>query len=634
MRKKILAAAFAVAVAASLAVVARGFAEAEVATPVCADVAVGPAEVVVSQEARTRLGLTGWPDSGLGVERTGDGRYRFHAPDAFGGTGAVKQRNIVTVGTLENPLAGGVQSVASTIEVPSGYQWAGGGPVWRAPDGTLLKVLHLEKHSGSTFYAELHLGVHDTVSGVTSYLGPMVRPTMDQPTAAALGQIADVGTSSLTRIGDYLYVYFPDFYVASDGRPASTALSVARARVDDVVRAARAGTVTSWHKYHDGGWTSPGVGGASTNLQPGQPMLWAPHAVRKAEGGVVLAAAVSEREIVITTSPDGVTGWSPRVPLFRDPERYNAYVNVIGTGADPSVVGNDFYVYNTQFMQTEPNWSDVQLVRHRVSCTAGTSVGTVALIRYLSADSRHRVTVGTIQQAGVHPQFGGIWGLLAAKRPGTRPLYECRAGTADYFVSIDPRCDDRGNAILRTLGWIYESPPAQDSTPLYRCALPKAASHFVSILASCETPDAVQQGLLGYALTTSRTPFSRFSDGRDQWDSTDRVDRSYTLQRTGWYLENHRMPGTVPLYGCSYQVPGGVNNFISTHENCEGLTRVRLEGYIHLEQASADHQPLYRCFRAPTYDHFVSTSSDCEGQPGAVREARLGFIAVTPGFSS
>jgi hypothetical protein len=633
LRKRLLVAVFAVALPASLAVAVQGSSFADAPAPVCGGVSVGAAEVVVSDEARDRLGLGGWPDSGFGVERTANGQYRFHAPDAFGGNGRVNQRNVVSTGTLENPVAGGVMAAAPLENAPAGYQWAGGGPIWRSPDGTVLKILHLERYAANMFYAELHLGRHDPATGVTTYLGPLVRPTVDFATAASHGQIADVGMSSLTFIDGYLYVYFPDFYLDSGGRPMNTALSVARARAEDVVRAANAGDVTPWHKYHNGEWTSPAVGGPSTDLQPGRSMLWAPHAVRTAGGGVVVVAPINEREVVMTTSRDGISDWSPRVPLFRDPDRYNAYVTVVGTGSDPSVVGNDFFVYNTQFMGVEPNWSNVQLVRHRVTCTAGTAPGTTALIRYLDGTGRHRVTVGAVREPGTYPQFGGIWGLLTTERPGTHPLYECRQGARDHFVSRDQGCGGRGNSLLRTLGWIYESRPAQDSTPLYRCALPNTASHFVSILADCETPHAVQEGLLGYALATSRTPLSRFSDGNDHWESTDRVSGTYTLQKSDLYLENSRQPGTIALYGCSYAIPGGVNHFISVTSNCEGLTMVRLEGYIHLEPPSNDYRPLYRCFRAPGNDHFVSTDDNCEGVLGAVREGRLGYVAITPGFT-
>jgi hypothetical protein len=126
---------------------------------------------------------------------------------------------------------------------------------------------------------------------------------------------------------------------------------------------------------------------------------------------------------------------------------------------------------------------------------------------------------------------------------------------------------------------------------------------------------------------------SRFSDGKDHWDSTDRVSESYTLVNSAWYVENSPRPGTIPLYGCSYAIPGGVNHFISVTSNCEGLTMVRLEGHIHAEPPSPEYRPLYRCFRAPGNDHFVSTDENCDGLPGAIREGRLGYVPVTAGFA-
>ncbi|MEW9553397.1 hypothetical protein [Nonomuraea sp. NPDC050783] len=607
----------------------------------CDGVAVGPEEVVVSAATRDRLGLKGWPDSAISAERTSDGRLLFHAPDAFGGpAGGPAQRNVVTAGDLEDPVSGGIVKAAPVRNAPDGYAWIGGGPIWKAPDGTVLKVLHLEKYNaaGNLFYAELHLGRHDPATGVTTYLGPVARPDNDLRTAFGLNQIADMGMSSLTRRGDHLYVYFPDFTVDSRGRPASTALSVARAPVAEVLAAAAAGKATTWNKYHDGGWDSPAYGdaatgaGPSTDLQPGLSMAWAPHVARLASGGVLMAAAVSTREIVISTSPDGVRDWSARVPLFREAEdRHVAYVSVVGTGADPATVGRSFYVYYTQWLSPNPDWTRAQLVRRHVRCTATLAAEAVPLIRHLNA-GHHRVTTSLLAEAGTYPQFGGIWGLLSARRPGTRPLYECRAGAHDFFVSKDAACDAPGNAIVQTLGWIHTARPAAPSTPLYRCDQPGKGHHFVSITADCEG-DGTPEGLLGYALSTTRTPFVRYYNGWEHRETTDSVTSSYKREKQTWYLENAERPGTIPLYGCSYAVPRGINHFVSVTADCEGLTRVRKEGYLHTQPPSSDYRPLYRCFWPANHDHFLSTEADCEGVQGGAREGRLGYVATSPGFT-
>jgi hypothetical protein len=43
-------------------------------------------------------------------------------------------------------------------------------------------------------------------------------------------------------------------------------VAVVRAKVDDVVAAARQHKVTPWFKYYNGGWTEPGLGGNYTRL--------------------------------------------------------------------------------------------------------------------------------------------------------------------------------------------------------------------------------------------------------------------------------------------------------------------------------------------------------------------------------
>ena len=64
---------------------------------------------------------------------------------------------------------------------------------------------------------------------------------------------------------------------------------MARARLNDVLSAAKDGRVTAWSKYANGGWEQPGLGGASSDLTPGQPMAWHPDVARDALVGVVVA---------------------------------------------------------------------------------------------------------------------------------------------------------------------------------------------------------------------------------------------------------------------------------------------------------------------------------------------------------
>lgn len=478
-----------------------------VAGGLCGGLPAGPAKEVVSDAARDRLGLNGWADGALGVTRQPDGTYRFNGVAAFDGPDpAHPQRNIVTQGTLDDPVRDGVVTSTQIRGLPTGYIWVGGGPLYRDPaTGITLQTLHLERRLGTDeFYSELHLGRFDPATGETTYLGPLVRPDIDLPDAT---WNADLSMPQLTVVNedgaDYFHLYFPDFRLVN-GQQVTTSLSVARAPVRDVVDAAAKGTVTPWHKYTgNGAWDEPALGGSSADILTGGPMAWAPQVRRSpALGGYVLAADISPREMVLSTSADGLNGWSPRVPLLRDPGFYNAYPTLVGTGSDPADLGPEFDLFYLQWPSGDPNWSNARIMRRTISCTQGQPAEKRAFVRYANGP-RHVVTTGT-PPAGYTREPGNDWYLWSGQVAGTRPLYGCRGGTNDSFVSTDAACDGNQNTIVATEGFIATDPPTGSAyTALYRCHITGLGDHFVSTDPGCEGSSVEQEGLLGYALTGS-----------------------------------------------------------------------------------------------------------------------------------
>jgi hypothetical protein len=472
--------------------------------PGCEGVAVGPAREAVSVAERGRWGLDVWPDTALGVLPDGSGRYRFLSTGTPGSQGT--QHVIVTGGTLDDPAAGGVLSSRPVSNVPSDYDYAGGGPVYRDPQsGLVLQMLHLERPYGddpSRFYTELHLGRVDPATGDVVRLGPIVRPDIDFTTVqkATTPTTIDLGTPSfsVTDIGGitYLYVYFAD--ASGDSAHVSfSGLSVARAPLDEVLAAAGRGTVSTWSKYDGGQWSQPALGGTSTDLNANRPMAWAPNTARGA-GRTVMVAGESPHDMVLSTSADGVTGWSARHPLWRDPDMFDAYPTIVGDGT-PNAPGDTFSVYYTQWQSTSPVWSTARLMRRTVRCTQGMTATDIPLVRY-SNGTRHQVTTGPAS-AGYHEE--GRWYLRSAQEPGTVALYGCRNGRDDQFLYTNADCG--GFAILQTEGWIYTTPPQDPSVPLYRCHIAGIGDHFVSTRPDCEAPgnpNVAQEGLLGYAKTS------------------------------------------------------------------------------------------------------------------------------------
>ncbi|MEV5502979.1 hypothetical protein AB0M50_47020 [Nonomuraea fuscirosea] len=467
----------------------------------CGAFVVGQPEVAVSDATRDRLGLNGWPDGPFGVTALGGGTYYFHIAAAFGGGVASRpQRNVTVKGTLADPVRDGVAFSTQLQGVPDGYIWAGGGAVYRDPGtGIVLQTLHLERRvAGDQFYAELHLGRLNPATGVTTYLGKVVQP--DIPIDRTTWN-ADLGIPQLTVVegGDgvrYLHLYFADHRLV-DGKQVPASLSVARAPLKDVVAAAQKGTVVPWHKYSGGGkWDEPAWGGSSADINPGRPMAWGPQVVRsEAMDAYVMAAGVSEREIVLSTSGDGLAGWSAGFPVARDPGYFNAYVTPVGNGSDPTDLGTDFSLYYLQWPSLKPNWDNARVMRRKVTCADGRTPVRKSFVRYVKAH-HHLVTTGT-PPAGYTRE--GNWTLWSAPHSGTRALYNCKAGGDDYFISVDPGCEGKQTTIVQTEGWIHQTRPSSAYVPLYRCQIPGFGDHFVSTAADCEGQGVVNEGLLGYA---------------------------------------------------------------------------------------------------------------------------------------
>ncbi|GAB3958508.1 hypothetical protein GCM10029978_003580 [Actinoallomurus acanthiterrae] len=475
------------------------------AVPGCDGVAVGPAQEVVSVADRARLGLDVWPDTALGVLNDGGGKYRFFATGTPGSR--PPQKVVVTSGTLSHPVAGGVRSAQAVAGIPSGYDYAGGGPVFRdTRSGQVLEMLHLERPYGndpSKFYTELHLGRVDPKTGRVVRLGEIVRPHVDFATAKRTQATIDLGAPSfsVTKVGttSYLYVYFADASADGSGHIAFTGLSVARASLASVLAAAKRGKATAWHKYAGGKWTQQALGGASADINAGRPMAWAPD-VARGDGRTIMVAGESPHEMVLSTSANGVSGWSARHPLWRDPDSFDAYPTIVAAGGAPNTPGTTFFVYYTQWQSATPDWSKARLMRRTVRCTKGTPATATALVRY-SNGTRHQVTTGPAP-AGYHEE--GRWYLRSAQEPGTVPLYGCRNGQDDQFLYKEADCGGSQYAIVQTEGWIHTTRPAGPSVPLYRCHIAGIGDHFVSVRADCEAPgnaNVTQEGLLGYALT-------------------------------------------------------------------------------------------------------------------------------------
>jgi hypothetical protein len=202
-------------------------------------------------------------------------------------------------------------------------------------------------------------------------------------------------------------------------------------------------------------------------------------------------------------------------------------------------------------------------------------------------------------------------------RPGTVPVYSCRAGT-QMFTALSEGCE--GETTVGRLGYLYSSPPPdQPSLALYRCKT-SGGEHFDSIVDGCE--GGVLEARLGY--TIGSKILSRTARGSDHRSGTGVFPPGYRNEGTLGHLAATSEPGTAPLYSCR----SGGNSFTSLSADCEGRTRIGQLGWIWSQPPQGvPYATLHRCKVTATGEHFDAVSEQCEGQ---THEARLGYLRLIP----
>lgn len=381
IRPWVLVAAGALAVAAVVSTVVlamRGDAAGvfrRTATGACDRVLVSAPTTVLTPQQRRQVGLSRWPDTQPGVLRQFDGTYRFLAAQGGDRHHALLPQ-VVTRGSRD---ATAMRAAPTRIVgLPAGpYQYVGAGQLYRDPaTGVILQTIHLERPlTGSAtrlYFTEIGLGRLDPASYQTTFLGIVLRTTLSFGEATRSRYTVDLGTPSLVAPGDgYLYMYFGDF-VSIGGRPHTTGLAAARTPLGAAIAAARSGAVSEWRKFDAGGWSAPGLGGASTDLEPGQAANWEPSAAYSpAMATTLVIAPVSPSEIRLSYLT--ASGWSRQQTLWRDPGRFDAYPIIVAQGADPARPGRVFDVFYVQWRSASSrDWASAVQLRRTVACLPAT----------------------------------------------------------------------------------------------------------------------------------------------------------------------------------------------------------------------------------------------------------------------
>ena len=338
-----------------------------------------------------------WPDTPMGIIKTSGG-YEFLASD--GGAhyrqmwhghwvGNNKSGSVVTTaGTLDNPLGSGNPQDVSVSPNPDpavnptypSYGYMGGGPVYQVPAGltgagNLLVTYHAELPNDA-LYAALGLAASSDNGLHWNDLGEIIR--LNQAYAIGLDgfEIGD-GPLVLSPDGKYFYLYFPDWMANGTlhttnpaGVPTTTNVSVARALAASVLEAAFGSAhphAVAFEKFYGGSWhLQPGIGGASTDLNPkSQYSGYLDIHYNSALNRYVMIVS-NDTTFAYAESVDALH-WTLPISLG-DFGPIAAYPTAVGLGDDPHVLERKFFVYFTHLPTNGTGWQDGSLRRLTLTC--------------------------------------------------------------------------------------------------------------------------------------------------------------------------------------------------------------------------------------------------------------------------
>lgn len=153
----------------------------------------------------------------------------------------------------------------------------------------------------------------------------------------------------------YFQIYYHDQVAPGNQPPTGNAASVAvaRAKVDDVVAAAKHLKNIPWFKYYQGTWTEPALGGGKftpLNLHPqgymhGDAIYIKPidqYAILAQSGDRSADANNWHKKLLITFSSDGIM-WSDWQVVYTDGSTDHVYYpSLMSYGPDNEIAGSTF----------------------------------------------------------------------------------------------------------------------------------------------------------------------------------------------------------------------------------------------------------------------------------------------------
>lgn len=310
------------------------------------------------------------------------------------------------------------------------------------------------------------------------------------------------GDAKIIQQGSYFYM----MYVGGDYKSY-----IARSLVSNQ---GRPGT---WHKYYQGAFTEPGLGGHQTPVNALASSI-SFNTYLNAYLNIFISARYgfylkisAGTDITSWTDLDGNSADSiyPLVSYPQDPNQdvwsnrtsssgqVYGYPSMIAPDGNSSDTGRSFYLYYMKLFNGD-SFNQRYLFRQAITLTLQQQplfAAQVDLIRYQNPQTQ-KLRVFTEQARPAEGyQFQRIIGtLLPYPAPGFQPLYECYIPVYnDYLITnADPsqynwqNCGDPGVPLIRNIGWASDVQTPQASLAIYRCFNPTLLNHFISTDPNCE----------------------------------------------------------------------------------------------------------------------------------------------------
>jgi hypothetical protein len=348
---------------------------------------------ILTTKQMTTMGIY-YPDGAIGVLRKGNGTYNiFGAGGSLGGIGPG-----VTIEPPGTYKFGGSLANFAPSQLSGGFptpslQWgrvqpspdgsdfdrdyAGGGPTYLFDIGgpTLLQIYHGEYHynypASLPFYGGSGMAVSTNDGASFTKIGEFLSPHLTQAEFLALGTggglpvdgfmiQADINGNPVKEGGHqhgdvYYYDIFTDRTSATDA-----GFAIARVKETDLIEAVAMHKAPPFKKYYapGGGFTEPGLGGAPTFIVTQNPdfIAW-PQAIYCSHlNKFFLFYQTNQNSVQVRTSTNLMT-WSSPTTLISSANVANLktyYPTAVGTGIDPSILANQFYVYFQQRSASGP----------------------------------------------------------------------------------------------------------------------------------------------------------------------------------------------------------------------------------------------------------------------------------------